>query len=76
MSVVSVKVSPETKKEMKKLSDVIEWPSEIRGFIENRLAQAKRIEALERAKKALKKMPETPKGTAAKLVREDRDRGH
>ena len=73
MSVVSVKVSPQTKKEMENLSSQIEWPSEIRGFIENRVAQAKREESIRKARLSLKDMPRLPKGTAVRLVRESRD---
>jgi hypothetical protein len=76
MSVVSVKVSPKTKKEMERLRDSIVWPEEIRGFIEGRLEQEKRRQAVERAEETLKGARPVPKGTAAKLVREDRDRGH
>ncbi|MDA4131188.1 MAG: hypothetical protein OK457_10495 [Thaumarchaeota archaeon] len=76
MSVVSVKVSSKTKKEMESLRDNIEWPEEIRGFIESRLEQERRRQAVERAEKTLKGVRPVPKGTAAKLVREDRDRGH
>jgi len=76
MSVVSVKVSPRTKKEMEKLRDSIEWPKEIREFIESRLEQAKRKETLEHAERMLKSTHQVPKGTSVKLVREDRDRGH
>ena len=76
MSVVSVKVSPNTKKEMERLGDNVKWPEEIRAFIESRLEQEKRRQAVERAEKILKGARPVPKGTAAKLVREDRDRGH
>jgi hypothetical protein len=76
MSVVSVKVSPKTKKEMEKLRDSIEWPEEIRGFIESRLEQEKRKQTVEHVEKILKGAHPVPKGTSARLVREDRDRGH
>jgi len=76
LSVVSVKVSSKTKKEMEQLKEKVEWPSEIRGFIEARLEQAKREESVERVEKILKDMPGLKRGTAARLVREDRDRGH
>jgi hypothetical protein len=76
LSIVSINVSPKTKKEMKQVSRKVEWPSEIRLFIEKRLERAKREEGLERVEQILKKMPSVPKGTAAKLVREDRDRDH
>jgi hypothetical protein len=76
MSVVSVKVSPKTKKEMERLREKVEWPSEIRTFIEDRVEQAKREETLERFQKRYAERPQVPKGTAARLVREDRDHGH
>lgn len=75
MPVVSVKVSDKTKKQMEELKDKVEWPSEIRGFIESRLEQVRRDEALERAEKALGKH-HVDRGTASKLVREARDRRH
>jgi hypothetical protein len=73
---VSVKVSEKTKKQMEELKDKIEWPAEIRAFIESRLEQARRDEALERVERMLKNQPKVERGTASKLVREDRDRGH
>ena len=76
MSVVSVKVSDKTKKEMQEFKERIEWPSEIRNFIEGRLEQAKREESIERVEKILKGLPGVSRGTASTLVREDRDSGH
>ena len=76
MSVVSVKVSSKTKKEMEETRGKVEWPSEIRSFIEARLEQAKREEALERVEKILGNIPHVERGTAARLVREDRDDSH
>ena len=76
MSVVRVKVSPKVKREMKELKENVEWPSEIRKFIENRLEQAKREESIRKAERILKDMRQVPRGTAAKLVRESRDHGH
>jgi hypothetical protein len=76
MSVVSVKISDETKRKMKESNDRVEWASEIRAFIEARLDQARREEALERVEKMLKDQPRAKRGTASKLVREDRDSSH
>jgi hypothetical protein len=58
---------------MERLKDKVEWPVEIRKFIENRLKRARREESISRADGVLSTMPEVPKGTAAKLVRESRD---
>jgi len=76
MSVVSVKVSPEVKKEMEKTAQKIEWPEEIRKFIESRLEQARREESIARVEKILKNVPSAPSGTASRLLREDRDGSH
>jgi hypothetical protein len=76
MSVVSVKISDKTKREMEELKDRVEWPSEIRAFIQSRLEQARREDTVERVEKALKNQPKTKHGTSSKLVREDRDSGH
>jgi hypothetical protein len=76
MSVVSVKISDKTKREMEELKDRVEWPSEIRAFIQSRLEQARREDTVERVEKALKNQPKTKPGTSSKLVREDRDSGH
>ncbi|MHB8565691.1 MAG: type II toxin-antitoxin system VapB family antitoxin [Nitrososphaerales archaeon] len=76
MSVVSVKVPPKTKKEMAQVEGKVDWPSEIRGFIESRLEQERRRDALSFVDGLLEKIPSVPKGTSARIVREDRDRGH
>jgi hypothetical protein len=75
-SVVSVKISSKVKKEMERLKDKIEWPEEIRQFIENRVEKARREQSARKVQQLLKDMPGVPKGTASKLVREDRDNGH
>ena len=76
MSVVSVKISDKTKREMEELKDRVAWPSEIRAFIESRLEQARREDTVERVENALRSQPKTRRGTSSKLVREDRDSGH
>ena len=76
MSVVSVKVSAKTKREMEQLRDKVEWPDEIRSFIEDRLEQERREETIHRVDRLLVKVTPVKRGTAAKLVREDRDSGH
>ena len=73
---MSVKVSDKTKKEMEEFKEKIEWPSEIRNFIEGRLERAKREETVERVERALRGLPEAKSGTASRLVREDRDSRH
>jgi hypothetical protein len=73
MSVVSVKVPDEIKKNMKKRKGRINWSEEIRSFITKKLEEERRRENLERAEKLLEATRSLPRGTAGKLVREDRD---
>jgi predicted DNA-binding protein len=71
---VSIRVPKELKEEMDKLKDMVDWASEIRSFIEERVRKYKRIRALNELEKTLEELPETPKGLATELVREDRER--
>jgi hypothetical protein len=73
MSVVSVKVSEAIKKDMEKRKEKINWSEEIRSFIQQKLEEERRRENVERAKKVIEQMRGVPRGTAARLVREDRD---
>jgi hypothetical protein len=73
MSVVSVKVPPEIKKEMENLRASVEWPKEIRQFIVDRVELEKRKQNASRAEQILRGVRRLPKGSAARLVREDRD---
>lgn len=75
MSVVSVKVSQKTKKEMEELKEKVEWPAEIRKFIESRLEKARREESIEHVENVLGSLPGVKHGTSSRLVREDRDSG-
>ena len=76
MPVVSVKVEESIKQQMAKYRDQIDWPDEIRRFIGGRLQEAQRQTSLAEVETMLKGVAPIPKGTAARLVREDRDRGH
>ena len=73
MSVVSVKVSEETKKDMAKRKGRINWSEEIRQFISSKIEEDQRRENVEKAEKLLRGVRKLPKGTATKIVREDRD---
>jgi hypothetical protein len=73
MAVVSVKVPEWVKEKMKELSNVINWPEEIRNFIIAKINEIERVRAVERAIKILEKVPPAAQGTAKKLIREDRD---
>lgn len=64
----------ETRSEMKKLRRVINWNQEIRAFIQKRVEDQKKDDVLATITELLKKNPALPPGSAAQLVRSDRDR--
>ncbi len=74
MSVVlSIRIPRELKEEMDKLKDKIDWRREIISFIKQRIEEYRRAKILEEINRELARLPPSPKGLAAKLVREDRD---
>jgi len=72
-TVISVRISKKLKEKMDELKDMVNWSEEIRKFLEKRVEELHRRKVLEEIRKVLEKIPESPKGTAAKYVREDRD---
>ena len=75
MSVVfSIRIPRKLKEEMEELKDLIDWRSEIIAFIEERVRTYKRMKALQEITRMLEELPETPRGLAGRIVREDRDR--
>jgi hypothetical protein len=58
---------------MDKLRDVVDWRKEIVAFIEERVRMYKRQKALREVVEILKGLSDSPKGVAARLMREDRD---
>ncbi|MGQ9723412.1 MAG: type II toxin-antitoxin system VapB family antitoxin [Candidatus Jordarchaeum sp.] len=73
MTVFSIRIPPEIKNEMDKLKSKINWSREIREFIESKIEEHKKRKVLQEAIAYIQSLPEAPKGTAQKLVREDRD---
>jgi len=71
--VLSIRIPKKLKEEMDKLKDVVDWSSEIRAFIEEKVRTYKRIKVLEEVDRILEQLPETPRGLADRLVREDRE---
>jgi hypothetical protein len=59
---------------MKKLRRFINWNQEIRDFIKKRIDDKKKDDILASVTERLKKIPALPSGSAAQLVRADRDR--
>ncbi len=76
MSVVSVKVPPKVKEDMQRVKGSVRWSEEIRNFILVKLEEERRKENIKDAEKTLEKVRRLPKGSTAKLVREDRDSHH
>jgi hypothetical protein len=74
-TVFSIRIPKKLKEEMEELKDVVDWRSELVAFIEERVRTYRRLKALRRIDEVLEKLPETPKGLASRLVREDRDSG-
>ena len=73
MSVYSIRIPPEIKKEMDMMKDEINWSEEIRKFIKNKIEERKKRKVLQEVVSYIQTLPEAPRGTAQKLVREDRD---
>jgi len=66
-------VPPEIKDEMDKLRGEINWSREIRQFIKDRIEEHKKRKVLQEVVAYIQTLPEAPKRTAQRLVREDRD---
>ncbi len=58
---------------MRRLSASVDWPKEIRAFIEERIKRAKAEENLMKVIELLRGTGSVEKGLAAKVVRDDRD---
>jgi hypothetical protein len=61
------------KEEVDRLGRNINWSEEIRRFLKERVKQLQRQRILEEARRIIERVPEAPRGTAARYVREDRD---
>jgi hypothetical protein len=72
-AVFSIRIPRKLKEEMEELKDVVDWRSEVIAFIEERVRTYRRLKALRKVDEVLEKLPETPRGLASRLVREDRD---
>jgi len=70
--VISFKVSKELKEKYERLKDVIDWPAELRAFVEERIRRAERSLVIRRI---LEKRPREilPRGSVVAAIREDRE---
>ena len=72
--VVSIKVPADLQAEVRKTRADIDWPEEIRRFIRERLMRWKAEQTLNDIRRRHAGFHPQRRGTAAALVREDRDR--
>ncbi len=72
-SVISIRIPPEMKQEMERLKAEVNWNEEIKAFLKKKIENRKKREALEQVICMIKTLPEGKEGTAAQMVREDRD---
>jgi hypothetical protein len=70
--VISFKVPKEVKEKYEKLKDVVDWPAELRAFVEERIRKAERSGVI---RKILEKKPREilPRGSVVAAIREDRE---
>ncbi|MCL7393665.1 MAG: CopG family transcriptional regulator [Thaumarchaeota archaeon] len=70
--VISFKVSKEIKEKYERLKNVIDWPAELRAFVEERIRKAERSLVIRRI---LEKKPREilPRGSVVTAIREDRE---
>ncbi len=73
--VISVRIPRKLKEEMDRLSTEVNWSEEIRRFLEARVEELKRVKVLREVRRVIEKLPEVPRGTVTRYVREDRDSG-
>ena len=71
--VISIRIPEQTRSEMKKLRRFINWNQEIRDFIKKRIDDKKKDDVLASVTARIEKLPDLPQGSAAELVRADRD---
>jgi hypothetical protein len=73
MKIVAVRVPEATKKRMKEVPE--DWSSYLRTMIEERIRKEDQKKLLKHLDRIMEGLPRPPKGTGAKSIREDRDRG-
>ena len=71
--VISIRVPPEIKREMDRLRGEVNWSEEIRKFIKSKIEEYKRRRVLKEVVAYIQTLPTAPRGTAERLLREDRD---
>lgn len=70
---ISLRISDKTKENFDLFKGKIDWNNELREFIEKKIDEERKKDLLEQLESMISELPVAPQGTAAKLVREDRD---
>lgn len=70
---VSFRIPRELKRKMDEYRGLVNWSEEVRRFIERRVREYEQLRAIEELEEIIERIPQTPRGTAAGYVREDRD---
>ena len=70
---MALKVPKALKDRMRKLSERVDWPSEIRKFVDERAREAEAQEHMRGVIELIKKTGQVRRGISTELVREDRD---
>ena len=73
MKIVAVRVPEEVKKKMQAVPE--DWSNYLRNAIEERLRKEEQRTLLKKLDRITARLSRPPKGTGAKIVRGDRDRG-
>ncbi len=71
--VISVRIPKKLKEQMDMLKRYVNWGEEIRRFLEKRVEEVRRMVVLEEVRNVIEQLPEVPRGTVTKYVREDRN---
>jgi hypothetical protein len=72
-TVLSIRISKDVKRRMDELRDVVDWNDEIKRFLEARVDELYRRKIVEEVRRVVELLPEMPRGSVTKYVREDRD---
>ena len=70
---ISLRISDKTKENFDLFKSRIDWNNELREFIEKKIDEERKKDLLDQLESMISELPVAPQGTAAKLVREDRD---
>lgn len=71
--VISLRIPRKLKEKMDMLKGDVNWSEEIRRFLQMRVEELYRRKILRKIRKVLEQIPESPRGTVVRYVREDRD---